>query len=240
MPERFWLPLNGIDPRRVQPNHVHAAISRWFDDSAEQHRHTVKPYALSPLCESGTGLGVEVGVLAPWAARRLRETVGTGHRLRLGSQFGIARPPHRLSQATWEELGRSTGSRSWHLDFETPVFFRRGSRGTPLPTPAAILHGLTDRWNAFSPNPLPPLSAGEATEVWVSEIAGRSTPVSFARTRMSGFLGSVTLRCENPTLASRVDALLNLAEYAGCGSGTAKGFGVTRVAASRGARQEAG
>ena len=60
---RWWLPLHGIVPRGVTPTYVHAAVSRLFDTTDDDHRANRKAYTISPAADGPGGPGIEVGTL---------------------------------------------------------------------------------------------------------------------------------------------------------------------------------
>ena len=68
MPSRWWVPIPGLDPHFVRLEHLHAAVTRWFDSSAGEHHANGKPYAVSPLRPGDAGgVGVEIGILTDHA-----------------------------------------------------------------------------------------------------------------------------------------------------------------------------
>lgn len=241
---RWWVPLDGIRPERVELRYLHAAVSTWFDQTSAEHRSGSKPYAISPLTRRGPQVGMEIGTLSVEASRRLLNSAGPGAAVRLGAQLGcVADEPIRLAAEHWSEL-RATPATEWALDFDTPVIFRREERSTPLPTSQSILRSLSYHWNVWSGLAEIRLGWQELDAVWVSDIAGSSHPVkvglAHGRGREQthrGFLGRVTLRCGDKTLAGFVGRLLAVAPYAGVGSFTTRGLGVTRVTSSRQGRR---
>ncbi len=231
MPERWWVPLAGIRPEPVKPEHLHAAVSRWFDRSDAEHDAVTKPYAISPLGQAGdaTGrIGFEVSTLTPAARDRLADH-GAGTEIRLGGQVGRLGRTELLAQEAWIELAEPSGERRWELGFLTPATFRRGDRSSPLPVPSSALRGLQDSWAAHSGLPPRTLTAQQSDQIWVSDLAGRSEELRISGVTLSGFVGRVTFRCPEQSLADVVDGLFRLAPYTGVGSFKAKGLGVTRL-----------
>jgi CRISPR-associated endoribonuclease Cas6 len=151
--------------------------------------------------------------------------------IRLGSQHGSLGHPQLLHCHEWRALAEPTGANQWELEFVTPVTFRTGNRSSPLTTPSAVLHRLGETWSLWSGMPARDRPRERAEAVWVSDIEGRSHTMTLGQLKVSAFVGRVTLRCDEPDLAAVIDPLLRLAAYAGTGSGTTKGLGVTRVAA---------
>lgn len=241
MPSRWWVPIQGIDPTRVALEQVHGAVSAWFDHSDAEHRTDTKPYSVSPLSadpadrEHHPGpqppLGIEIGVLTLEAHRRLMAATTQGMPIRLGSQFGSVGRPHLIQWDDWVTLAEPTGASQWELEFVTPTTFRTRDRSSPLPTPSTVLRRPAEVWSLWSGMPPRRLPRECAEAVWVSDIDGRSHALTLGRLRVSGFVGWLTLRCDEPEIAALIDPLLRLAAYSGVGSGTTKGLGVTRVAA---------
>lgn len=238
MPSRWWVSLPGVKPEYVKLHHVHAAVSAWFDRTEDEHRSGTKPYALSPLSGEPGDIGIEVATLTDEATRRLSEATSEGQHIRLGNQIRDLHGARLLHSESWEALAACRDDREWRLEFATPTTFRSGDRSSPLPHPVTILRTLGRTWDAWSPltrsSPEPPW-----TSVWVSDLdlqsqvleittQARSTEAKIPLT-VSGCLGTITLRCDDPKVAEAAGPLLALAAYAGVGSMTRKGLGVTRV-----------
>ncbi|MFT3861384.1 CRISPR system precrRNA processing endoribonuclease RAMP protein Cas6 [Micropruina sp.] len=237
MPTRWWIPLEGVRPERVKLEHIHAAASRWFDRTPEQHAAGSKPYSISPLAkDTAGGVGFELSTLTDEAGGLLRTAVVPPATLRLGIDQAIVGRPSRLVAESWESLAQPSGSGRWELEFVTPVTFRHGRRSSPLPVAASVLRGLVDTWNSHSGLPHRELTRRDTDEVWVSDIEGRSELMMVSGIRLSAFSGRVCYRCDDQWVAGLVDALFRLAPYAGVGSAKAKGLGVTRLRPVRRAR----
>jgi len=241
VPSRWWVPLPGVKPEYVKLHHLHAAISAWFDRTGAEHRSVTKPYALSPLSGEPGRIGIEVATLTEEATRRLHEVTKQGRRIRLGNQIRHLDGARLLDSASWEELSGRTRDTTWRLEFATPTTFRAGDRSSPLPHPVTILRTLGRAWDAWSPQPRA-RPEPQWTPLWVSDLDLQSHVLEIttqARTTaekltvtVSGCTGSLTLRCDEPTVAAAAGPLLGLAAYSGVGSMTRKGLGVTRVTTS--------
>lgn len=231
MPSRWWLPLQGTQPERVRLEHLHAAVSRWFDQTVEQHAAGAKPYAISPLARDtgSSGIGFEVATLTVGAEERFLERVAPPATVRLGVQQAILGQARLTSVESWSSLATPSGARSWKLEFVTPVTFRRGNRSSPLPVAGSVLRGLLHNWNSWSGMPVRNVTRQETDEIWVSDINGRSESIRVSEVRMSAFVGWVCFRCDNQAVADLVDPLFRLAPYSGVGSAKTKGLGVTRL-----------
>ncbi len=234
---RWWLPVRGVDPTRVDPRFVHAAVTGWLDINDVEHLAQEKPYSVAPLGEGTYGLGIAMSTLTPEIGRRLVSAVGSGCEVRLGDQIGAVGAPTLLAGESWRGVSTPSGRRSWELRFLTPTTFRRRNRSSPLPQPVSVLRGLAGSWSRWSGEERRLEDRVVAEGVWVSGIEGVTVSVTLGsgqrRTTVCGFVGSVTFKAESQELADAVDGLFRLAPYSGVGSATARGLGVTELAESR-------
>lgn len=232
MPSRWWVPVPGIDPRRVRLEHLHAAVSGWFDQTQDDHARLTKPYALSPLSEPDSGpgsLGFEVSVLTEEAQDEMLARVWSGEPVRLGSQTVRLPGASLVEETSWAALSTWTRCTGWELEFLTPAGFRQGRQWSPWPAPAAVLRGLSETWNHWSGcEPRVPTHQ-EVDAVRVVALAGSSEEIDLGRQRAVGFLGRIRFGVDDPAVAELVDGLFRLAAFSGVGSAKAMGLGVTRV-----------
>lgn len=239
MPSRWWVPIPGLTAERVRLDHVHAAVSGWFDHSSVEHRANDKPYAVSPPSrDAAGGTGIEVAVLTDLALEQLRQATTDGSQIRLGNQVRRVHSPIELASESWSDLASDDLADRWTLELATPATFRSGDRSSPLPSVRTILTGLARTWSQWAP-PSTPTPVVPDGSVWVSDLDLRSDRVSVAvRDRstgqrrdlvVSGVMGRVTLRCDDESARSSASSLLRLASYSGVGSMTRKGLGVVRV-----------
>lgn len=230
VPSRWWIPLTGLDPQRVRLAHLHGAVSSWFDLDAATHAAPIKPYALSPLRTGPDSFGFELSVLSESVEERFGELARPGRTMRLGSaKARVAAPPTLIGARSWASMAAASTRHAWALDFVTPTTFRQGRRTSPLPTPAAVLRGLAQRWAAFSPIPLDEAVGQAAHSVWVSDIDGSSDVLEVSGVTFSGFVGRVRYQCDDEQAASAVTPLFELAPFAGVGAATTKGLGCVRM-----------
>lgn len=230
MPSRWAVPLPGIEPGAVRWEHLHAAISTWFDDDAEQHHRPVKPWSVSPPRDGPDGPVVEVGLLDDGLVDRLRTCAAPGTRLRLGRTVVTASAePRLLAAAPWNDLVSGFRARAWCLRFATPVTFRRGNRFTPLPAPSPVLGSLRRAWNTHAPADLAVDLDLAADPVWVTDIDGRNEVVQVNKLTVSGFVGRLRLECDDEAVADAVSRVVRIAPFAGIGAYTTRCFGVTRI-----------
>ncbi|MDO5287709.1 MAG: CRISPR system precrRNA processing endoribonuclease RAMP protein Cas6 [Actinomycetia bacterium] len=232
MPESWFVPLRLVPP--VKPDHLHAALSRWFDvgteDLPDRHHDTVKPYTVSPLTERD-GWGVEVSTLTAEASWRLAVATRRGPEIRLGRQVAAVGRPVRLARASWSELAEVPPRRSWEVEFLTPTTFRTGQRASPFPDLRVVLRGPQVCWDAYSQRP-PRLHPPDFRALWVADVELQTVQVPVRATTVPAALGRLEIRCDDPAVARAVAPLLALAPYCGVGSFRGKGFGVVRVSAA--------
>lgn len=227
MPSRWWVPLHNCRPP-VKLEHVHAVVSGWLDTD-ETHRAHNKGFSLSPVGEGPGGtLGFQIGLSNDSAADQLLDRLALRTPVRLGDQRAWCSAPKLLQHESWDHLLSRQGQRRWQLSFQTPVVFRTGNRSTPLPNIPALLRGLMDRWNAFSPVRIE-LTRPQFDEVWVEDLDLTTDTIRLDGRIYRGSIGTLGLRCHDSAVAAQVAPLLGLATYAGVGSFRSKGFGVSTL-----------
>lgn len=227
MPSRWWIPFDA-NPVEVKMEHLHAAVSAWFDTSGTEHAALVKPYSLSPAGIDDHGrAGFELAILNDTAT--IRVSAGVPPLIRLGRASVKVGPATLLDSQSWTELAASSKAMSWRLEFLTPASFRRRNRSSPLPIPATVLHGLGQSWDDHASVTRRPFPREQHNAVYVSAIDGCTESVIIDKVTYAGFLGRVTFQCDEPGVAAAVDPLFRLAPYAGVGSAKAKGLGVSRL-----------
>lgn len=255
MPSRWEVKLTGQGGAGIPLAAPHAVVSGWLDDRVTApgeapggrsgHGDQVKKWALGPLQApvGGAGIALQVRLLDDALAARLLASTQPGTPVRLGSgRYLIAEPARLAGMTDWADLNKPSGARAWQLRFKTPVCARRRNRAAPLLTPETLAAGLAERWRVLHPatSPALPWRPG-GCPVWVSDLDGRTEVQLLPRTVrndggqerreevISGFVGRVRYVCDQGDDAGAVvfGALLAFAAYAGAGSHTAYGFGVT-------------
>ena len=240
MPSRWEVPLTGAETNAVRWEHLHAAISTWFDDDTNHHEN-IKGYSISPPRDSANGPVIEIGLLRDDLVPRLLSRAARGSRIRLGrAMLTAASAPRQLAAARWEDLGGGHRNRAWSLRFATPLTFRRGNRFTPLPAPSPILGSLRRSWNTYAPGGCGLHLDLSTDPAWVTDIDGHNEVVQINSRTVSGFVGRLRLESDAPDDTTRaINKLVDLAAFAGVGAYTTRCFGVTRLDRtwqSRGAR----
>jgi CRISPR-associated endoribonuclease Cas6 len=258
MPSRWEVTLQGPGGVPVPPAAAQAVVSGWLDDPPQDsgagsgravrsaHTAAARAWACGPLragAETGAAAAVlEVRLLDDTLAGRLVRAARPGRAVRLGAgQYRVTGPARETGHASWADLRRWSGERAWQVRFLTPVCLRQGNRTTPWPAPESVARGLAERWRRLDPATAPAPGRGPSP-VWVSDIEGHSEALILSRrTRVpgrpqvteeviSGFTGRIRYVCDHgsETEAAGFGALLAFAAYAGAGSHTTYGFGVTR------------
>lgn len=229
MPSRWTIALHHPDPGTIRWEHLHAVVSRWFDDDTAHH-DKVKGWSISPPRDSPDGPLIEIGLVDDALQERLHSHACPGAQVRFGSTVVTTSTPHQIAAAGWEDLGKGHRDRAWCLHFAAPLTFRRGNRFTPLPAPTPILGSLRRSWNTWAP-PALALDLDLAHEpAWVTDIDGHNEVLTVNRRTTSGFVGRLRLETDAPDpTADAINRAVHLAPFAGVGAFTTRCFGVTRL-----------
>lgn len=228
------------------PEALHAAfldLARRADPalSATLHApgHRLRPFTLALLGPRvGTALHLRLSVLAPELFYRFWERWERrgGLPLRLGQTWlapeGIQTQGPWAGQASWRELAERPPVRLLRFAFCTPTTFRQGDLDLPLPVPKLLFWGLSLKWNASSPFPLPFDAETVAQNVALRAARVRTVPVWDGRARIWGFVGQVefVVRRDAPEeLRQSLAALAAFAPFAGAGRRTTHGLGLVRL-----------
>lgn len=256
MPSRWEVTLAGPAGAGVPLAAPHAVVSGWLDDRGtgpgearegrSGHGDQVKRWAFGPLRAlpgDRPGIALQVRLLDDSLADRLLACTRPGTPVRLGAERYRVLGPARLGgQADWADLSTPPGTRAWQVRFATPACARRRNRAAPLLSPDTLALGLAERWRLLDPATAPavPWKPG-GCPVWVSDLEGRTEVQLLPRTVrsngsrerreevVSGFVGRMRFACDHGSdaEAAAFGALLAFASFAGAGSHTAYGFGVT-------------
>jgi CRISPR-associated endoribonuclease Cas6 len=236
MPSRWELRLPTPSPETVRLEHLHAAVSRWFDAGEEAHRGKTKGYTVSPLRAGPHGPVVEIGLVDDSLIDILHTHATPGATVRLGhTHVTVPAEPTQVAATTWQSLTEREAPQAWCLRFVTPLTFRRGNRFTPMPAPKPILASLRATWRAFAPPDIAQPDLDLALDpVWVTDINGANDVREVNGRTVSGFIGQLRIECDAaPHIAHAVNQVIKLAPYSGVGAYTTRGFGVTRLEPTR-------
>lgn len=161
-----------------------------------------------------------------------------------GCEFAVAGVCSTTSEHGWagratygELLGRALArgmeaNRTISLELATPLAFRTRGMNMPLPLPALLFGSLAERWNTFSPYPLP----GDVRRVAEEEVAVSSFVLMSAQSMYKdgglqiGGYGRIKYRYlgKDRQAAVALDALAEFARYSGVGIKTTAGMGQCR------------
>lgn len=227
MPAIYWLPLPGLT-RASKVEHVHAALSRWFDGD-DGHAAKVKPYRLAPPSRRDGLWGVEVSLLTLNALNLFTAALDNDPVLRLGSHITPVGDPEVLHGASWDDLADWPGEAGWEVTFLSPFAFRTGNRTSPFPAFAVVLRAPTVAWERFSERPPLRITPAQQTHLWVPSVEIHTTTFQLNGRSYPGALGTITYRADDPDVARTASSLFRLATYCGMGSFRGKGMGVVVV-----------
>ncbi|HHU32014.1 MAG: CRISPR system precrRNA processing endoribonuclease RAMP protein Cas6 [Zhaonellaceae bacterium] len=128
--------------------------------------------------------------------------------------------------------------RRYQLEFLTPCTHKRDGKYVLFPVPELIIRSLYTRYSSFSQEfSLDDQETMEqlAGHLSIARYSLRSAVYYLERTKITGYLGKVTLSIGGPEQLVRLTgALLSFSEYAGIGIKTALGMGGVRVTEIRG------
>lgn len=254
MPSQWEVTLTGSAGAGIPLAAPHAMVSGWLDDRAQypggryDHGSQAKKWALGPLraaAGDNQAVTLQIRLLDDALTGRLLASTQAGAPVRLGTgQYQVAGSARLLDQADWPTLRAHPDARAWQVRFLTPACTRRRNRAAPLLTPDALALGLAERWRLLDPATAPALPwRPGGCPVWVSDLDGRTEVQLLPRTVrgpggrerreevVSGFTGRVRYVCDDGPVAGAgaFGALLAFATFAGAGSHTAYGFGVTAL-----------
>lgn len=146
------------------------------------------------------------------------------------------------------------------FQFATPTFFKRGGGPAypdlivPLPLPDLLFGSLLRNWNRFSPLPFSEEAVlkdmfAHNLEITAHQIASQPAQLVFQKadgayrtTTLPGFIGHCHFRLvviRDSRIVQQLNALADLAFFAGIGARTTMGFGVARRMKNEGSRLKA-
>ncbi|MFH1725978.1 MAG: CRISPR system precrRNA processing endoribonuclease RAMP protein Cas6 [Elusimicrobiota bacterium] len=123
----------------------------------------------------------------------------------------------------------------YRLDFRTPTAFKMGDAYYPFCDPGLVLSSLNRRWNAFSPDQLPELTADDwRRALRLVRFRGRTKLFRLKAGEIPGFVGCAWISLADASKKDSARRLLGLASAAGVGIKTGMGMGQVRVFAGEG------
>ena len=205
MPSRWEICLGGPRDAAIPLAAPQAVVSAWLDDSSRRktsddarsaHGGPARAWACGPIralppgADGEDAVILQVRLLDDTLAGRLQQAAVPGKPVRFGAyQFRVAAPARETGRVSWADLRRWPGERAWQVRFLTPVCLRRGNRTSPWPAPDSIARSLADRWRKLEPGTAPSVAERDRSQVWVSDIDGRSqAQILTRRVRRNGQL----------------------------------------------------
>lgn len=212
------------------PEQLHAVACTLLDEDHD-HRSSFKAFSVQGSRATDGGWQLELGLVDDSLLRRLEQRLHQ-HRgaIRFGRDALSVRHVSVQCQDDWDALADAADSRaSIGLRFITPTHFRRGSKSNLLPLPSAVFGHWRQRWSQVAG--VAPHCPFDDRGIHVTRLEVRTEHASYRGRPTHGIVGRVTydLRDLPPEHRAALDALAQLAPYAGCGSRTTAGFGVVDV-----------
>lgn len=234
MPTRWFVPVAGIDPSAVRPEHLHALVCDWLerDASITAHRANRKAFTVRSWRHdvADRTVGFELTLLDDRGRQRFESSVAVSTRVRLGQQRGQVGSPVLQAEASWGRLATQAPASEFSFSFLSPTTFRSGDRCMPFPLPTLVFGHYRRIWRTFGPPELcPDVDLKEAGLV-IRAFDLRTRDVVIRSHRYTGFVGEITFGTDrlSDQARSALAALAALAEFAGTGANTTAGMGSTR------------
>lgn len=212
------------------PEQLHAVACTLLDDDTDHHS-SFKAFSVQGCRSLHDGCTLELGLIDDSLVRRLDQQLQQQHGvIRFGSQELSLRHVTVQRQADWNDLADTAKCRdSIGIRFITPTLFRRGSKMNLLPLPSAVFGHWRRRWNQVAGTS--PHCPFDDREIHVAALDVSTHVTTYRGRPLHGITGTVVFDLSDlpPEHQAALDALAQLAPYAGCGSRTTAGFGVTEV-----------
>jgi CRISPR-associated endoribonuclease Cas6 len=232
MPSRITVTVEGGSPDRVRPHHVYGLVVGWVEPfvSGGAHTASVKPYTVTPLFRDfGGELRFAIGILDDSLVDMVEKEAARTDRIRLGSQIFDVGGVEMVSEPWGDLVGNASPGGQYGFDFLTPVVFRSQNDSNPLPAPGLVFGHLRSRWQRYAPPELGVALDLRGCDLLVTHMNARTVNVRHRHADFVGLVGDVRYRARRASASERkmLHALGRLARYAGVGSFTTNGFGVT-------------
>ncbi len=232
MPRRHFVPL--LFREAPRQNHLHAAITRWFDwGAATTHDSHAKPYTISPPTVVDDLAGVLITTFSDDADAVLEQVATKRPSLVLGRQGEVlVGVPRVLLERSWEQIAAATppATGTWRVDFHTPTQFRTGKHFGLLPTPQLVLGAALNECGHYAPDALPSKSDRPLHQLLVADVDLATERYSFGDITYVGFVGHATYRAPSREVATAVAPLFAALPFVGAGSYRVRGLGCVDVA----------
>lgn len=231
-----------VSPTPVQVHAAFLMMAQRADPALAAALHSpnlgLRPFTLAVVGNPATGrLGLRLAVLDPELFHHFWERWNA----RGGLPIAVGR--RRLTPTVIDETGPWAGRAEWatlsqgqdptplELVWCTPTVFRQGDVDLPLPVPKLVFGGLLERWNRFSPIPLPLEAQRLERLVGLASHKLWSRTFHDGRSVIPGFVGTSEyriLRTASPDERRALQALALFAFFAGVGRKTTHGMGLVR------------
>lgn len=242
MPTAFVLRLagDGDVPAALSASARAWFLDRWLTAGLGQPL-VLPPFALAALPAAAGTLMLRVAIFDDDAAQLVLDLLANEQNVALdGVTFRVTalaqtRQEYALAGRTsWDELAApllGEITRPPSFEFLSPVLWSGADSRAPLPLPELVFGSLLERWNAFAPAALP----DDLTRFAAECLALREFEISSRRTNLPGrarigFIGRVryAITRHDPFWTAPLAVLAAFAAYAGVGTRTDEGFGLTR------------
>ena len=246
MPSRRGFIVVGARLDQAKPERLHAIVSRWLEETTEEHKSSTKGFALSPAFDVDKGIEFHVNLVEDRLVSRMEAatTVTLVNGVTIGgTQYNVQLPGESaiLAEISWEEIvqvARSANASSFSFEFKSPTVFRTGARSLPVPLPGNVFGHLRRIWRTFAPSGLSIDVDIKELNLAIQDIHIDSQEVTLGLGQSSnpmravGFTGEVLFRSIETSRRQRDDlaTLTLLANFCGVGSGTTYGLGETVAA----------
>jgi CRISPR-associated endoribonuclease Cas6 len=141
--------------------------------------------------------------------------------------------------STWQELrDNARPATSWTVRLLSPTAFKNSGRLLLSPTADRYFSSWYYRWNNFAPKPIEPIDLLDfvRSHINITYLEGKTVnvPIEPQQLQYPGFCGTVVFAVHEPgpehkPYLQALDQLALFANYAGTGTQTMRGMGVTRV-----------
>lgn len=231
MPLRIQLELHSdtsIAP--PSPEQLHAVACSLLDSDDDHHAAT-KPFSVQHSHATATGWRLDLGLLQDGLLSRLdRSLHRTSGIIRFGRDALRVHDVLITRHATWEELAdRANSHETITVRFTSPTFFRRQDHHSVLPTPSVVFGHWRHRWHRWAG--IAPHCPFDNRQIHISHLDMKTKHLTYLAQPISGVIGEIAYDISDlpPEHRAAMDALAQLAPYAGCGSRTTAGFGITEI-----------
>ena len=201
----------------------------------EYHGTETKPFSIRLVKQEGKTVTWEACSLCLEVADKLSSA-----RLPRGAHLGEVKVSDMLisplSSTNYDHLLRPRTRTQFTFRFKSPTSFRSQGQQLLFPTPELLFGSLMQKWNAFAKRKITREIAKDFRKILVTRYDLETQEVSFSDYKIIGFTGEVRYRIPprtDPVVKRVVNALAQLALFAGVGYKTPMGLGWVEVKSDR-------